>query len=466
MHAGDPGRIRAIDPTIVATATRFLRVTHTLEQLQAGQLAGARQLKLACGLTEFPRAIFDLADTLEVLDLTGNALSALPDDLPRLHRLRILFASGNRFTAFPDVLGACGQLDMIGFKANRIQTVPSGSLPRALRWLILTDNAIDALPADIGDCSRLQKLMLAGNRLRALPAEMAACRALELVRLSANRLDALPDWLLRLPRLAWLATAGNPFGAAPEAAASAGPEVADVDWASLACEQKLGEGASGVIYRAQWRVDGHPSRAVAVKLFKGAVTSDGLPDCEMAACLHAGRHPNMIPVIGKVSGHPDGTHGLVMELVDPALTNLAGPPSFATCTRDVYAADARFTPVEAVRIAHGIASVAGHLHARGIMHGDLYAHNILHDGAGGALLGDFGAASLYDATDRTRAAGFERLEVRAFGYLLGELLERCEPRTSAGRHALDTLAVACLNEAIDARPSFGEIAAELAAHTR
>ena len=82
MHAGDPGRIRAIDPTIVATATRFLRVTHTLEQLQAGQLAGARQLKLACGLTEFPREIFDLADTLEVLDLTGNALSALPDDLP------------------------------------------------------------------------------------------------------------------------------------------------------------------------------------------------------------------------------------------------------------------------------------------------------------------------------------------------------------------------------------------------
>ncbi|MBN3800217.1 protein kinase, partial [Burkholderia sp. Ac-20392] len=251
----------------------------------------------------------------------------------------------------------------------------------------------------------------------------------------------------------------------PEAAASAGPEVADVDWASLACEQKLGEGASGVIYRAQWRADGHAPRAVAVKLFKGAVTSDGLPDCEMAACLHAGRHPSMIPVIGKVSGHPDGTHGLVMELVDPALTNLAGPPSFATCTRDVYAADARFAPAEAGRIAHGIASVAGHLHARGIMHGDLYAHNILHDGEGSALLGDFGAASLYDANDRTRATAFERLEVRAFGYLLGELLERCEPHTWAGRRALDALAVACLNEDVDARPSFGEIAAELAAHT-
>ncbi|MGR3908246.1 leucine-rich repeat-containing protein kinase family protein [Burkholderia sp. SR8] len=432
-------------------------MTTTLEQLRAGQLAGARQLKLACGLTEFPREIFGLADTLEVLDLSGNALSALPDDLSRLHRLRILFASGNRFTEFPQVLGTCAQLDMIGFKANRIRTVPRGSLPRALRWLILTDNEIDELPAGIGECSRLQKLMLAGNRLRALPAEMAACRALELVRLAANRLDALPDWLLRLPRLAWLATAGNPFGAAQQAAASAEPGVANIDWASLACEQKLGEGASGVIYRAQWRADGHAPRAVAVKLFKGAVTSDGLPDCEMAACLHAGRHPNMIPVIGKVRGHPDGTHGLVMERVDPALTNLAGPPSFASCTRDVYAADARFAPADAARIAHGIASVAAHLHARGIMHGDLYAHNILHDGAGGALLGDFGAASVYDANDRVLAARFERLEVRAFGYLLGELLERCEPQAGAGAHALDALAAACLNEDIDARPAFDEI---------
>nr|WP_254212289.1 leucine-rich repeat-containing protein kinase family protein [Burkholderia multivorans] len=424
--------------------------------MRAGRLAGARQLKLACGLTEFPREIFELADTLEVLDLSGNALSSLPDDLSRLHRLRILFASDNRFTALPDALGACPQLAMIGFKANRIRTVSGAALPRMLRWLILTDNAIDALPPEIGDCSRLQKLMLAGNRLQSLPDEMAACRALELVRLAANRLDALPDWLLRLPRLAWLAVAGNPLGAVSEAAASADAGVTDIDWASLACERKLGEGASGVIYRARWRAD-MGERRVAVKLFKGAVTSDGLPDCEMAACLHAGRHPNMIPVIGRVDGHPDGVHGLVMELVDPALTNLAGPPSFATCTRDVYADDVRFEPAAALRIARGIASVARHLHARGIMHGDLYAHNILHGDEQPALLGDFGAASLYDMRDAQRAARFERLEVRAFGYLLGELLERCEPRSWAGAPALDALAAACLNEDVDAQPSFAEI---------
>src|SRR5215470_1734318 len=84
--------------------------TSTLEELRDGQLAGARHLKLACGLTEMPREIFDLADTLEVLDLSGNALTSLPDDLPKLRHLRILFASNNRFTGLPAVLGDCAAL--------------------------------------------------------------------------------------------------------------------------------------------------------------------------------------------------------------------------------------------------------------------------------------------------------------------------------------------------------------------
>ena len=54
--------------------------------------------------------------------------------------------------------------------------------------------------------------MLAGNRLRALPADDGRpAEQLELLRISANRFEALPDWLLALPRLSWLACAGNPF---------------------------------------------------------------------------------------------------------------------------------------------------------------------------------------------------------------------------------------------------------------
>lgn len=434
----------------------------SLEQLQAGQLLGARELKLACGLTEFPREIFSLAETLEVLDLSGNALSTLPDDLPRLTKLRIVFASNNRFTELPDVLGECRQLGMVGFKANRIRRVSAKSLPRELRWLILTDNEVEVLPAELGQCSLLQKLMLAGNRLSTLPGEMAACTRLELLRLSANRLTALPAWLAELPRLSWLAYAGNPFGASLEAAASAETTIADIHWESLVLDEKLGEGASGIIYRAKLlQHEGRDTRSVAVKLFKGAVTSDGLPDREMAACIHAGCHANLIPVLGRVTGHPMGQHGLVMELIDPAFANLAGPPSLDSCTRDIYPAEARFDLATACGIAYGIASAARHLHERGIMHGDLYAHNILHRGGGHALLGDFGAASLYDTADRRLGSALQRLEVRAFGYLLEELIARCTERTTPEASELEALAAACLSEDAASRPSFEAIVSEL-----
>ncbi|HLY96336.1 MAG TPA: leucine-rich repeat-containing protein kinase family protein, partial [Sideroxyarcus sp.] len=268
---------------------------NTLEKLRNGELAGCTRLNLSCGLQEFPREIFDLADTLEILDLSGNALSSLPDDLPRLRKLRILFCSSNRFTELPAVLGQCPQLGMVGFKANQIRSVPAAALPPALRWLILTDNQITELPAELGRCTQLQKLMLAGNRLQSLPPELAACTRLELLRIAANDLAELPDWLFKLPRLSWLAYAGNPFCAGNEAAALAHTSIADIRWDELQLQHKLGEGASGVIHRAMWqRHEGR--RDVAVKLFKGAVTSDGLPHSEMAACIRAGSHPNLIAV--------------------------------------------------------------------------------------------------------------------------------------------------------------------------
>ena len=106
---------------------------HTLEQLRTGELCGARHLKLAENLTVFPPEIFSLKETLEVLDLTGNQLDRLPDELAEFTRLRIIFCSENRFTALPEVLGRCPALTMVGFKANRIATVPAASLPAGLR---------------------------------------------------------------------------------------------------------------------------------------------------------------------------------------------------------------------------------------------------------------------------------------------------------------------------------------------
>ena len=434
-----------------------------LAQLRAGALAGSRRLSLSCGLTHFPPEIFTLADTLEILDLSGNALDALPADLARLHRLRIIFCSNNRFTELPAVLGQCAQLEMIGFRANRIRQVPGDALPPRLRALVLTDNQIDALPAAIGRCTQLQKLMLAGNRLHALPPEMAACTRLELLRIAANRFTALPGWLLALPRLAWLAYAGNPLSEGIEAAALADAPLPRIGWASLQLGELLGEGASGVIRQARWQRGG-AALPVAVKVFKGALTSDGLPRHEMAACISAGAHPALIAVHGRITGHPAGSDGLVMALVAPRFVNLAAPPSLDSCTRDVYDAATRFTPDAALWLALDVASAAAQLHARGVLHGDLYAHNILCTQGGQALLGDFGAASFFSPDDVPLARALQRIEARAFACLLQELLACC-PATAGAHAVLATLAALqadCACEDTSRRPLFADIVQRLA----
>ena len=429
----------------------------TLAKLRAGQLAGQKRLDLSCGLTEFPAEIFQLADTLEILNLSGNALSRLPEDLHRLTRLRILFCSDNQFSELPACLGQCSQLSMIGFKANQISSVPEAALPPQLRWLILTDNCIEQLPDELGQRPLLQKLMLAGNHLQQLPHSLVNCERLELIRLAANQLSHVPDWLLTLPSLSWLAYAANPLRADASALRTA-DNTPNIDWSQLELEQPLGEGASGVIYRAQWKANDQPARSVAVKLYKGSITSDGSPLNEMNACIAAGEHPNLIKVLGRVAGHPDHTAGLVMALIDPSFVNLADLPSFDSCSRDVYAASTRFSADSALRIARGIASAAGHLHAQGICHGDLYAHNILINAEGECLLGDFGAACFHAIDDSLHSRSLQRIEVRAFGILLGELLERIDSGLSDQQRAeLIDLQQRCIQPDVLARPGFVEI---------
>jgi hypothetical protein len=433
--------------------------TEQLQLLRSGALAGTRRLTLSCRLTDFPREIFALSDTLEVLDLSGNALSSLPDDLPRLHRLRVLFCANNQFTELPEVLGRCEQLEMVGFKANHIRHVPANALPQRLRWLILTDNEIESLPAGIGLCPRLQKVALAGNRLRELPSAMAACTRLELLRISANQMSALPDWLPRMTRLTWLAFGGNPFCDEREQASLTLDPMAAAPWDSLELQDQIGQGASGVIYKGRRRDDG---ASVAVKVFKGEVTSDGWPHSEMAAVIHAGSHPDLIPVLARLTDHPTQAQGLVMQLIASEFRTLAGPPSLESCTRDVYASETRFTdPAALLRLAGGIASAVAHLHARGITHGDLYGHNILHAANGDAFLGDFGAASLFDTQQAHQAVALQKIESRAFGCLLEELIERSGALPDPVALTLCTLRDRCLDERPATRPLFSDIEAVL-----
>lgn len=428
---------------------------HTLAALQRGELHGVKELKLSEGLTRFPREIFDLADTLEKLDLSGNDISELPADFGRLQKLRILFCSDNPFTTLPEVLADCPALDTVGFKNNNIHTIPAKALNPNIRWLILTNNNISQLPEDIGLCTRLEKLALAGNQLTSLPESLSNCKQLGLLRISANKLTTFPQWLLSMPKLAWLAFSGNPFSYSPSVQA-----LPTIHWHQLSLQEVLGQGASGIIHRATLQTTDE-KKEVAVKLFKGDVTSDGLPEDEMDTFIAAGLHPGLVQLIAQVEGHPEGKKGIVMELIPDKYYNLGLPPSLASCTRDVFLAGTSYTLVQVLKIVTTVASVAAQLHTNGILHGDLYAHNTLVDADCNTLFGDFGAACFYDKSDSASAA-LERIEVRSWGYLLEDLLNLCPSNIDVEVFkALTLVKDSCLVDEILNRPSFKDVTTQL-----
>ena len=412
----------------------------TYKELCSKDLRGVKSITIQDALHEFPQELFGASESLEFLDLSGNELETLPD-MSRFKKLKIAFFSQNRFTSIPDVFRSCGELYLLGFRSNKIAHIEENVLPLNISWLILTDNALEKLPDSMGKLSKLQKFGVAGNKLTTLPQSMSQCHNLELLRLSANRVEVLPSWLFHLPKLAWLAFSGNPCAPSKE---SRLPVVALQD---LELDVLLGEGASGKIYRAHSPLFKH---LLAVKLFKGAITSDGYAQDEMNACMAVGVHPHLIKVLAKLE---QGHLGLVLEHIAPSYRSLGNPPNLETCTRDTFVEGFHLEVQQVAKIAQGVASAAAHLHSMGIMHGDLYAHNILYNEEAHAYLGDFGAASFYDKEQKH----YEKLDVLAFGNLLEDMLIHTKKEKTPLYEKLLTLQKRAQSTKPQERPSFCEM---------
>lgn len=129
--------------------------TITIEEMQAALRGGSLKLSDR-GLTALPDDLSPLAEQVKSLDLSTNALGALPESLGAL---------------------------------------------TALNTLILTDNQLTALPDAFGGLSALWTLDVRRNKLKALPPSLNRCQGLSILRLASNRFADVPDALWHLPGL-------------------------------------------------------------------------------------------------------------------------------------------------------------------------------------------------------------------------------------------------------------------------
>ncbi|ELR14609.1 leucine rich repeat domain containing protein [Acanthamoeba castellanii str. Neff] len=163
-------------------------------------------------LAELPSS-FSRLSSLEVLNLGMNELAGLPPEVGDLSSLRVLNLSFNRLAALPTwPLGASlTALVDLDLSANALTALPP-ALPPTLTSLHLTDNRLTALPDDFGlHVPVLRRLALARNALSALPASFPRLTRLRQLDLRDNRLASLPHDAHLLAKLKVLFLEGNPL---------------------------------------------------------------------------------------------------------------------------------------------------------------------------------------------------------------------------------------------------------------
>ena len=81
---------------------------------------------------------------------------------------------------------------------------------------------------------------------------------------------------------------------------------------------------------------------------------------------------------------------------------------------------------------------------------------------GNVLFGDFGAASNLNQFSPERRVLMQAIEVRAFGYMIEDMLNLIEHPHSPKAQALHQLVQDCLQPNLSARPSFNDLKQQLA----
>uniref|UniRef100_A0A7E4VPJ6 TIR domain-containing protein n=1 Tax=Panagrellus redivivus TaxID=6233 RepID=A0A7E4VPJ6_PANRE len=148
---------------------------------------------------------------LLILDLSNNAIKAFAaDDLNAYPALRQLTADGNHLSELhPDAFRLVGVLQRLDLERNDLAQIVE--LPAGLLHLNLAHNKLTMIPAAVAKLNRLVSLNLKGNSIKDDTPFSLTAESLETLDLSDNKLTAVPLKVFQLSQgsLLYLYLSGN-----------------------------------------------------------------------------------------------------------------------------------------------------------------------------------------------------------------------------------------------------------------
>ena len=145
--------------------------------------------------------------SLKVLCLAFNELKQLPADLPRkAPGVEVLYLSGNYLSSLPETFAELECKD-----------------------LYVSENSFAAVPPPILEMTQITKLSLSCNRLKFIPPQISALVNLQFLDISFNDISELPKQFGELPNLERLNAGFNPLGPELPACLSTLPKLSELN---------------------------------------------------------------------------------------------------------------------------------------------------------------------------------------------------------------------------------------------
>jgi len=213
--AGD-GAPRSVFPSVVGHSPVAYEKSTIGVELNDPSSAGSLSAASVSRMKENIRHCLDTHDT--ALDMSGFSLPGLPKIVvERINFIQKLDLSLNKLASFPD-LSRFSVLEDLNLTGNMLSVLPEelGSAT-TLRTLVLNGNVLKTLPHSIGKLENLEKLEINNNDLVELPKEIGRLSLVETLSITGNPISTLPDSIGAMRNLVNLDMSFCHFTTIPEA---------------------------------------------------------------------------------------------------------------------------------------------------------------------------------------------------------------------------------------------------------